>query len=112
MPIYEYRCKSCEKTTSALILKPGEEGKVCCEHCGSDQIRKIISRFTHHKTESQRLDDFNTRGAKDDSFYRDDRNIGLWAKKRAKELGTDLGSQFDEVVEKARTAKNLDDLKS
>jgi len=46
----------------------------------------------------------------DESFYRDSRNVGLWAKKRAKEMGVDLGSQFEETVEKARSGKILDDL--
>jgi hypothetical protein len=60
--------------------------------------------------ESQRLTEFDTRRPRDDSFYKDDRNVGLWAKKRVKELGVDLGSSFDETVEKARSGKILDDL--
>ena len=32
----------------------------------------------------------------------------LKAKKRAKELGADLGPKFDEIVESARTGKILD----
>jgi hypothetical protein len=35
--------------------------------------------------------------------------VGLWAKKRAQELGADLGSSFEETVEKARTGKILDE---
>jgi hypothetical protein len=35
--------------------------------------------------------------------------VGLWAKKRVQELGVDLGPKFDEVVERARTGKILED---
>jgi putative FmdB family regulatory protein len=109
MPIYEFQCEDCRRVTSALILKPREESEILCEHCGSSRLRRILSRFAYHKTEAQRLKEFDTRAPRDDSFYKDSRNIGLWAKKRAQELGADLGPQFDEVVERARTGKILED---
>lgn len=49
--------------------------------------------------------EFDTSRPRDESFYRDSRNVGLWAKKRAKEMGADLGTQFEETVEKARSGK-------
>ncbi len=109
MPIYEYQCKSCSKISSVLILKAQEEEEVRCTYCQGDRLIRVMSRFALHKTEEQRLDEFDTHAPRDDSFYKDDRNIGLWAKKRASQLGTDLGSQFDETVERARSGKILDD---
>ncbi len=109
MPIYEYQCKSCSKISSVLILKAREEEEVRCTYCQGDRLIRVMSRFALHKTEEQRLGEFDTHAPRDDSFYKDDRNIGLWAKKRARQLGTDLGSQFDETVERARSGKILDD---
>jgi hypothetical protein len=57
------------------------------------------------------LSSFDTSKARGDDFYKDSRNVGLWAKKRMKELGVDLGSKMDEIVEKGRTGKILDDYK-
>jgi putative FmdB family regulatory protein len=110
MPIYEYQCESCGKITTALILNPNQGEKVLCRHCQGDRLVRILSRVVIHKTEAQRLTEFDIRRPRDDSFYKDDRNVGLWAKKRVKELGVDLGSSFDETVEKARSGKILDDL--
>ena len=110
MPIYEYECRSCRRITSALILKKEEEKVVRCAHCDGDRLTRVLSRFVLHKTEGQRLQDFDTHGPQSDAFYKDRRNIGLWAKKRAMELGADLGAGFDEVVEKARTAATPEDL--
>jgi putative FmdB family regulatory protein len=109
MPIYEYECKSCGHITSALILKSHEEAQVKCRTCESGDLKRVLSRVVLHQTEAQRLAEFDTSAPRDDSFYKDSRNVGLWAKKRAKELGTDLGPEFDSVVEKARTGKILDD---
>ena len=64
-----------------------------------------MSSFAVVASESSRLADFNTSKPRDESFYRDSRNVGLWAKKRAKELGVDLGPQFEATVEKARSGK-------
>jgi hypothetical protein len=53
--------------------------------------------------------DLDTSRPRGDDYYKDSRNIGLWAKKRMKELGVDLGSKMEEIVEKGRTGKILDD---
>ena len=108
MPIYEYQCLACDKITSSLILKPEEENSVSCEHCGKHEMKRIISLCTSHKTESQRLEDFNTKGLSEDGLNNDPRNVGLWAKKRTKELGVDLGSTLDESIDRARTGKIFD----
>jgi putative FmdB family regulatory protein len=109
MPIYEYCCGACGKVMGALILKPGDEAALACRHCGARSLQRILSRFALHKTEGQRLRDFDPRARQDDSFYKDSRNVGLWAKKRAQELGVDLGSKMDEIVERGRTGKILED---
>ena len=53
---------------------------------------------------------FDTSGPRDESYYKDSRNVGLWAKKRAKEMGVDLGPKFDETVEHARSGKLIKDM--
>lgn len=108
MPIYEYRCESCGGITSTLILRPQEKEKVRCAACQGERLVRIISRFSVHQTESRRLAEFDTRARREETFYKDSRNVGLWAKKRAQELGAELGPEFDAVVERARTGKILD----
>ncbi len=109
MPIYEYRCNQCNKEFSELILNPKGIKKVCCRYCHSRNLTRLVSSFSIHQTEESRLSNFDTSKPKGDDFYKDSRNIGLWAKKRTKELGVDLGSKMDEIVEKGRTGRILDD---
>jgi putative FmdB family regulatory protein len=109
MPIYEYRCNQCKKEFSQLLLNPKEIGKVKCKFCNSSNLTKLLSSFSVHQTEESRLANFDTSKRRGENFYKDSRNIGLWAKKRMKELGVDLGSKMDEIVEKGRTGKILDD---
>jgi putative FmdB family regulatory protein len=109
MPIYEYRCNECNREFSELVLKLEEAGKVRCKYCNSRNLSRLVSSFSVHRTEASRLANFDTSKSQGDAFYRDSRNVGLWAKKRMKELGVDLGPKMDEIVERGRTGKILED---
>ena len=109
MPIYEYRCNQCKKEFSQLFLNSRNMIKAKCRYCGSVDLKKLISSFSVHQSEGSRLASFDTSKSMGDDFYKDSRNVGLWAKKRMKEMGVDLGSKMDEIVERGRTGKILED---
>ncbi len=109
MPIYEYQCNRCLREFSSLLLHLGKRGRLACKFCGSRNIKRLLSRFSVHQTEESRLARFDTAKPRGEDFYKDSRNIGLWAKKRLREMDVDLGSKMDEIVEKGRTGKILDD---
>ena len=69
-----------------------------------------MSSFAVVAAESSRLAEFDTSKPRDESFYRDSRNVGLWAKKRAQQMGVDLGPQFEATVEKARSGKLIKEM--
>jgi hypothetical protein len=73
-------------------------------------MQRVMSRFAYHRSEASRLAAVDPSVPSGPDYYKDSRNVGLWAKKRAQELGVDLGSQFEETVEKARTGKILDEM--
>ena len=104
MPIYEYQCRLCGKEFQSLVLKIDQEKSVSCPVCGSGELKKLISRVIYHASEQDRLDSFDPSTRQDDNFYRDTRNIGLSAKKKAQQMGVDLGKGFDEKLERLRTA--------
>lgn len=103
MPIYEFECRSCHAQFQRLVMTPKEEKGLGCPGCGGRRLKKLISRVAYHTSEQDRLDAFDPNDSKTDAFYRDSRNIGLAAKKRAKNLGVDLGKGFEEKLEKLRT---------
>jgi putative FmdB family regulatory protein len=105
MPIYEYECSACGRIDSHVIIGSQRAVRPSCSYCGAKRLNRVMSSFAVVESESARLSNFDTGRSRDESFYRDSRNVGLWAKKRAKEMGVDLGSKFDETVEKARTGK-------
>jgi putative FmdB family regulatory protein len=110
MPIYEYRCEVCSRLTAQLVFKPAEATPPACRACGSAQTRRVLSGFAYHRSEASRLAEFDASASNHPDFYKDSRNVGLWAKKRAQDMGVDLGPSFEETVEKARTGKILDEV--
>ncbi len=43
MPIYEYECQQCKKTSELLIGVSQSKGQIKCNHCGSEKMNKKIS---------------------------------------------------------------------
>jgi putative FmdB family regulatory protein len=110
MPIFEYECAACGRTASHVVLGSERLARPVCTYCSSAETRRVMSSFAVMQSEAARLNSFDTGKPRDESFYRDSRNVGLWAKKRAREMGVDLGSKFDETVEKARSGKLVKDM--
>ncbi len=111
MPIYEYECTACKRIFSTLLLKRDEEAQVRCDRCGSSELQRLISRVSYHMSQADRLAGFDPSAKQPDSFYRDSRNIGLNAQKKARQMGVDLGPSFEAKLEKVRSnpSKVLDE---
>jgi putative FmdB family regulatory protein len=109
MPIYEYQCNRCQREFSYLLVHSEQLGMVNCSFCNSQDVKRVLSSFSVHQTEESRLSSFDTSKAQGIDFYKDSRNVGLFAKKKMRDLGVDLGPKMDEIVEKGRSGKILDD---
>jgi len=68
MPIYKFRCNSCENEFT-LIRKMSDKGDVICPHCGSNLADKLICKSS-----------FSLKGA---GWYKD--NYSSVAKEKPKE---------------------------
>jgi len=102
LPIYEYACKSCGITFQRLLLGQKEEENIRCPQCKGKDLKKLVSRVAFHVSEQDRIDAYNPNSKNDDAFYKDTRNIGLQAQKRAQQMGVDLGSDFESKLDGLR----------
>jgi putative FmdB family regulatory protein len=110
MPIFEYECNRCGRISSHVVLNVKRRERLNCPKCKGVRLRRVMSSFAVVESESARLANFDTSAPRDESFYKDSRNVGLWAKKRAKQMGVDLGAGFESTVEKARSGKLIKDM--
>jgi len=103
VPIYEYSCRACGKQFQYLVLNREDEERLRCPNCESRDLKKLISQAVFHVSEQERISTYDPNAPKEDEFYKDTRNIGLHAKKRAQQMGMDLGSSFESKLDRLRT---------
>jgi putative FmdB family regulatory protein len=99
VPIYEYRCTACRRKVTVLTLRVSEAVEPVCEHCGSRDLTRLLSRFAMVRSEDARLDDLTSDAALGDVDERDPKSMARWMRKMGGELGEDLGGDFDEMVD-------------
>ncbi|MEK6560220.1 MAG: zinc ribbon domain-containing protein [Nitrospirota bacterium] len=100
MPIYEYRCNNCRKKVTVLILNRSDQPPVC-NHCGSSELTRLISRFAAPKSEEARLESLADPGKWGDIDENNPASMAKFMKKMGKEFGDELGEDFEQEVESA-----------
>src|SRR5687767_15111134 len=100
MPIYDYRCGSCGRRTSKLYqtFSAAADATPACEHCGSANLARLVSRVAVLKSEDSRMDDLSDPSAFGDVDENDPRSIARWARKMGEQMGDDMGDDFKEMV--------------
>jgi putative FmdB family regulatory protein len=109
MPIYEYRCTACRRKVTVLTLRVSETVDPVCEHCGSRELTRLLSRFAMVRSEESRLDDLTGDAALDGVDESDPKSMARWMRKMGNELGEDAGDDFDEMVDELEQGGGEDD---
>ena len=110
MPIYEYRCQSCRKRVSVFVRSFSSALDPTCDRCGSKDLSRLVSLVSVVKSEESRLDDLADPSAFGDLDEEDPKSIARWARKMGREMGEDLGPEFDEMVDQLEAGEMPDDL--
>lgn len=109
MPIYEYRCESCERVSSIFVRSAKAELTPGCEHCGSTKMKRLISRVARSRSTQDVLDEY---GAPDTGeAYRDPRQIGSWVEKRFESYGMDVPAETRDMIDRAREGELPDEIR-
>lgn len=111
MPIYEYRCGACRRRSSLFYqtFSAAERAEPRCEHCGSADVTRLVSRVAFLRSEESRLDDLADDAALADVDEDDPRSIARWARKMGEQLGDEAGDEFREMVDQLESGEMPDD---
>lgn len=99
MPIYEYRCLKCGKRSSVLVLSISTPHSVSCQHCKSDKLERVMSRFAAPKSEEARLESLADPSNFGDLDENDPQSMARLMKKMGQEMGEDFGNDIQETLE-------------
>ncbi len=111
MPTYEYRCKDCNhKFEKFLSYQEYESLSITCPACEGSHPERIIRPVRISRAEKARIDSLADPSALD-GLDDDPQSLGKMMREMSRELGEDMGSEFDEVVdrlEKGQTPEEIE----
>jgi putative FmdB family regulatory protein len=110
MPIYEYQCEKCRRTTSVLTTRVSEKVDAVCTHCGSVKMRRLMSRFAMPRSEESRMESLGDPSRMGDIDEKDPKSVARMMKRMGTEMGDEFsGPEFDEAVEALESDGDLAD---
>ena len=98
MPLFDYRCSQCNKRFTQLVGMTADSKPPACPACGSEDVKKLISRFTRIKGDDERLDGFEDAALSAEDNPRAMRRL---MSEMGKELGEDGEEDIDGLVDEA-----------
>lgn len=110
MPDYQYRCLNCRKGFE-IYLSYDEYGSraVICPNCGSDDVKRKISRIIFARSEESRLEDLADPSALE-GLEDDPQALGKMMRKMSSEMGEDMGPEFDEVIDRLEAGQSPEEI--
>lgn len=111
MPLYEYRCTSCNKRVTLLTLRASEAVDEVCDRCGARALERLMSRFAMGRSDEARMEslaDPSNLSGLDES---DPGSVARWMKRMSREMGDEAGggSEIDQMVDEMAAGGPGDD---
>lgn len=112
MPIYEYRCNDCGRRVTLFwrSFSELEETPPCCSFCGGEDLTRLVSRVAVARSEESRLEDLADPSSLAGLDENDPKSMARWMRKMSQEMGEDLGSEFDEVIDRLESGQSPEDI--
>ena len=110
MPIYEFKCRDCDRLTSIFVRTPSAEYDAVCRHCRGRNLTRLVSRFAVVRGEDAMLDSLD-----DDSLLAgvdesDPRSVAAWARKMSSRFGEEMEPEFDEMIDRMEAGETPEGL--
>jgi len=113
MPTYDFLCNSCNQRFD-VFMTFDEYGKktVTCAHCGSRDVRRLMTKVRIAKSEESRMDSMADEFSGFEGLENDPRTMGKMMRKMGKEMGEEVPPEFDEVVDRLEAGQSPEDIES
>ena len=108
MPIYEFRCAACRRRTSVFTRSIGAPISAVCEHCGSSELSRLMSRVAVLRPESDGYDGLDESSLADVD-ENDPRSMARWVRKMSRQMGEPLDAEMEADLERMETGEMPDD---
>ncbi len=97
MPLYEFVCASCKTRTEVFARSVTTALAPSCRRCGGRELRRAVSRFAFHRSESEIYGDMG-KLLDVDVDENDPEAMAHWARKMKDRLGDAGDPELDELI--------------
>jgi putative FmdB family regulatory protein len=112
MPTYDFICLNCnERFDVFLTFSEYEKKAVGCTHCGSDRVRRRMTKVRIAKSEESRMESMADPSALE-GVEDDPRAMGQMMRKMGKEMGEEMPPEFDDVVDRLEAGQSPEEIES
>lgn len=113
MPTYDFICNDCSQRFD-VFMTYSEYGKkpVACSICGSKNTRRRLTRVRIAKSEESRMDSLESGMGDLEGLENDPKALGRMMRKMGKEMGEELPSEFDDVVDRLESGQSPEQIES
>ncbi len=113
MPTYDFICNDCHQRFD-VFMTFNEYGKktVTCAHCGSQDVRRRMTKVRVAKSEESRMDSMADEFSGIEGLENDPKAMGKMMRKMGKQMGEDVPPEFDEVVDRLEAGQSPEDIES
>ncbi len=113
MPTYDFVCNTCQKRFDVFLTFSEYGMKVVqCAHCGSEDVRRRMTKVRIAKSMDSRMDNMEGDLSSMEGVEEDPRALGKMMRKMGSEMGEDLPPEFDEVVDRLEAGQSPEDIES
>jgi len=113
MPTYDFICNACEKRFEvSLTFSEYGNKAVNCAYCGSDKVRRRMTRVRIARSDESRLESAANDFSGLEGLEDDPRVLGQMMRKLGGEMGEDLPAEFDEVVDRLESGQSPEEIEA
>ena len=110
MPIYEYRCQSCQRKFSMLNRSFSEIKDPVCAHCGTAGGTRLISQVTVIKDAGEFMSGMPSWESMSDFDEDDPSSVADMLRRMKDETGEDIGPEGEEMLARMDAGEVMDDM--
>ena len=111
MPTYDFICNNCNERFD-VFLTFAEYGrkKVSCVHCKSKDVRRRMTKVRIAKSDESRMESMADDFSGFEGLEDDPKAMGRMMRKMGKEMGEELPSEFNEVVDRLESGQSPEEI--
>lgn len=110
MPTYDFRCLDCQRKFEKVIsYKEYDQIQITCPVCNSSNVTRRIGKVRIARKAGERLAEMAD-PASLDRIEDDPRALGRMMKDMKGEIGSEMGGEFDEVVDRLEKGQSPEEI--